>query len=177
MKFSRHWAMPNAETFSIKPIGEFVQRYFEQNKGPSIDPFARNKALATWRNDLNPATSATFHMDAAEFCRAAATRGAQATLALFDPPYSPRQISECYKGIGREVTMQDTQSSFWKNARDALDLVMAPDSIVLSFGWSTNGMGIKRGYEIVEIMLVAHGGAHNDTICLAEVKRAPSSSA
>jgi hypothetical protein len=60
---------------------------------------------------------------------------------------------------------------FRKNLpRDALDVVMLPGSIVLSFGWNSNGMGKTRGYELQEILLVAHGGAHNDTICLAEKK-------
>lgn len=170
MLFTRTWAMPNHETFSIKPIFNFVQRYTSENTGKSVDPFARNKDLADYRNDLDPNTSASYHMDASAFLRRMHDHNNYFSLALFDPPYSPRQISECYKGFGREVTMQDTQSSFWKNARDALDPVMLPGGIVLSFGWSTNGMGKTRGYEIVEIMLVAHGGAHNDTICMAERK-------
>lgn len=37
---------------------------------------------------------------------------------------------------------------------------------LLSFGWNSCGMG--EGFELLEILLVAHGGAHNDTICLAE---------
>jgi len=37
---------------------------------------------------------------------------------LFDPPYSPRQISEIYKSVGREVNMQTTQSSFWGNLKN-----------------------------------------------------------
>jgi hypothetical protein len=40
----------------------------------------------------------------------------------------------------------------------------------LSFGWNSTGMGQKRGYEIIEILIVAHGSAHNDTICMAERK-------
>lgn len=168
--FSRAWAMPNHETFSIKPIGEFVARHLAAAKGDSIDPFSRNKTLATWRNDLDPATIAPHHMDAADFCRHVHGTGARISLALFDPPYSPRQISECYKVFGREVTIRDTQSSFWKIARDALDPLIEPGGVVLSFGWSSNGMGKTRGYKIEEILLVAHGGAHNDTICLAERK-------
>ena len=31
-------------------------------------------------------------------------------------------------------------------------------------------MGKNRGFEIVEILLVAHGGHHNDTICTVEKK-------
>lgn len=166
--------MPNAETFSIQPIAEFVARYLQSSK-VSIDPFARNKNLATWCNDLNPTTSAPFHMDAEDFCKAAYIRGAQVDLAFFDPPYSPRQISECYKGIGREVTTKDTQNAaLYKRVRDALDPLVIPGGIVLSFGWSSSGMGKTRGYEIVEILMVAHGGAHNDTICMAEIKK-PSS--
>jgi hypothetical protein len=47
---------------------------------------------------------------------------------------------------------------------------MQPGGIVLSFGWQSAGMGIGRGYELIETMLVAHGGGHNDTICIAERK-------
>jgi len=171
MIFNRVFAMPNANTFSIKPIGEFVARWLAACPGKSIDPFARNNVLADWRNDLDPATSAPFHMDAADFCLAALQRGAQCSLALFDPPYSPRQISECYKGFGREVTTVDTQNAaLYKRVRDALDPLIVPGGVVLSFGWSSNGMGIGRRYKLEEILLVAHGGAHNDTICIAERK-------
>lgn len=171
MMFSRAFAMPSANTFSIKPIGEFVARYIAASSGKSIDPFARNNTHADRRNDIDPTTSTQFHMDAEEFCREASKRGAQCTLALFDPPYSPRQISECYKGIGREVTTKDTQNAaLYKRARDALDPLIVPGGICLSFGWSSNGMGKGRGYEIIEIFLLAHGGTHNDTICLAERK-------
>lgn len=69
MIFSRAWAMPNADTFSIKPIGEFVQRYL-------------------------------------------------------------------------------TKST--------------------SFGWNSAGMGISRGFDLIELLTVCHGAAHNDTICVAE---------
>ena len=32
-------------------------------------------------------------------------------------------------------------------------------------------MEIKRGYELEEILLIAHGGIHNDTIVTVERKR------
>lgn len=169
MKFSRAFAMPDANTFSIKPIGEFVQRYIAECTGRSVDPFARNSKLCSYTNDLNPSTSADYHEDAEEFCRWLSPDSF--TLAIFDPPYSPRQISECYKNIGREVTTEDTQNAaLYKRVRDALDPLLKPGAICLSFGWSSNGMGKGRGYEIIEVLLVAHGGAHNDTICIAERK-------
>lgn len=41
-----------------------------------------------------------------------------------------------------------------------------PMTVVLSFGWNSAGMG--KDFETLELLLVAHGGAHNDTICLAQ---------
>lgn len=173
--FNRVFAMPNPETFSIKPIHDLVQRYLQDcnsHDGESIDPFARNKNWCSWNNDLDPNTEADNHSDAEEFCRDIfRTDGQCIALALFDPPYSPRQIAECYKGFGREVTTKDTQNAaLYKRVRDALDPLILPGGVCLSFGWSTNGMGKGRGYVIEEILLVAHGGAHNDTICMAERK-------
>lgn len=168
--FSRHFAMPNAETFSIKPIGDFVRGYLAGAK-VSVDPFARNRDWATHTNDINPATSAQSHQDAEDFLRDLGRRGVIADVGLFDPPYSPRQVSEHYKAAGRKVTGADTQNGrLYKRIRDALDLIMAPGGIVLSFGWQSAGMGIGRRYELIETMLIAHGGGHNDTICIAERK-------
>lgn len=152
--------MPSRHTFSIKPIGEFVRRYLNQSK-ISIDPFCGNKSLATHNNDL-----ANGGTDAEIFLKSLTC---EADLLLFDPPYSPRQISECYKSVGLEVGMKETQSALvYKRVRDAAIPLLTPDATVLSFGWNTVGMGKNRGFEIVEIMLCCHGGAHNDTICIAE---------
>lgn len=173
MKFSRHWAMPNHDTFSIKPIGEFVRRYLKDSR-VSIDPFARNKDWATFTNDLNPETSAQWHMDAEEFLRMLHEDEVKADLVIFDPPYSPRQISECYKSVGLEVGMKETQSAvLYQRVRNAIMPVMAEGGIVLSFGWNCVGMGKKRGFEQIEILICDHGGAHNATLCLAE-RRLPS---
>ena len=100
-----------------------------------------------------------------------ADQGLAADVVLFDPPYSPRQIAECYAGIGRTVTMQDTQNCvLYSRVRSQIPAVLAEGGMVLSFGWNSNGMGRKHGFEIVEILMVAHGAAHNDTICVAERK-------
>lgn len=173
--FTRCFAMPNAATFSVKPIGEFVQRFMADAK-VSVDPFARNRDWATYTNDINPSTSAQSHQDAEAFLVELAGRGVTADLILFDPPYSPRQVSEHYKAAGLAVTSEDTQNGrLYRRVRDAIDKIVFPAGIVLSFGWQSAGMGIGRGYELFETMLVAHGGGHNDTICIAERKCAFSS--
>lgn len=168
MKFSRTWAMPNKDTFDVPPIGAFVQSYLA-NSSVSIDPFSRNKRWATHTNDLDPSTTAEHHMDAEAFLLTLAGRGVKADLVIFDPPYSPRQISECYKSIGLEVGMKETQSALlYQRVRDAIVPLCTDSAIVLSFGWNSVGMGKRHGFEQIEIQLCCHGGAHNDTICLAE---------
>ena len=166
MAMSRVWAMPNADTFSIEPIHNFVWKYLHQAK-VSIDPFARNKRWATYTNDINPATDAEYHLDAEEFLRSLADENVRADLVLFDPPYSPRQISECYQSMGRVGSTAETQNAaLYARVRAAIKPVLADDAMVLSFGWNSCGMGQR--FQMEELMLVAHGGAHNDTICIAE---------
>lgn len=171
MNISRTWAMPHSDTFSVPPIGEFVKKYLK-NSTVSVDPFARNKEWATYTNDLNPKTSAQYHLDAEEFLKTLNVKGVFADLVIFDPPYSPRQISECYESIGKKATTKDTQNAaLYSRVRKTIYPILSQNGIVLSFGWNSAGMG-KKGFEILEILLVAHGGAHNDTICMAERKTA-----
>ena len=170
-QFHREWAMPNANTFDILPIRQFVQRYLREST-VSVDPFARNTRWATYTNDLNPETAAEHHMDAEAFLKLLARQGVQCDLAIFDPPYSPRQISECYKSVGLEVGTATTQNAaMYRRVRDALINVLTPDATVLSFGWNSSGMGDQRGFDCMECLMVCHGAAHNDTICLAERRR------
>lgn len=172
IRFTRCFAMPNAATFDIKPIGEFVRAYLACAR-VSVDPFARNRNWATYTNDINPKTTAEYHEDAEEFLARLWSTGIKADLGLFDPPYSPRQVSEHYRDAGLAVGRDDTQNGrLYKRVRDMLDHIIRPGGVVLSFGWQSSGMGEKRGYDLIETMLVAHGGGHNDTICIAERKRA-----
>ena len=91
-------------------------------------------------------------------------------LVLFDPPYSPRQVSECYKKLGKTVNMETTQASFWSNMKKEIARITKPNGLVLCFGWNSQGIGKTRGFQMEEILLVAHGGHHNDTICTMERK-------
>jgi hypothetical protein len=83
---------------------------------------------------------------------------------LYDPPYSPRQVSECYKSLGQTVNMQTTQASYWSNQKKEISRIVKPNGIVICFGWNSGGIGQSNGFEIIEILLVPHGGWHNDTI-------------
>lgn len=157
------WAMPSRWTFQIPPIADFVQRWTE-GRTCIVDPFCGTSLVAHHRNDM-----AHGGMDAEQFVRDLIAQGVRADCVIFDPPYSPRQIAECYKSIGRKATTEDTQNArLYKRVRDALADVLVPGGVALSFGWQSSGFG-KR-WLTHEILLVQHGGAHNDTICVAQVK-------
>ena len=168
LQMSRCWAMPNSRTFQIKPIKEFVQRNISGAQ-IVIDPFANDCKIGTITNDLNPEFNTDYHLDALDFLQLLPSCSADAV--LYDPPYSLRQVSECYKGVGITVTQETTRSSWRAKHLDEIARILKPGGICLCFGWNSNGVGKKRGFEMIEICIVAHGGSKNDTICTAEIKR------
>jgi hypothetical protein len=167
MILSKKWEMPNSNTFDIRCIKNFIQKYNDTSL-ISIDPFANKNKIAKITNDIDPAMDTTYHIDAYEFLKQFKTDSVD--IVLFDPPYSPRQISECYKKLGLSVNMETTQSSFWSKLKDEVSRIVKPGGVVLCFGWNSGGIGKKRKFDMIEIMLVSHGGQHNDTICTAEIK-------
>ena len=165
IKISKTWAMPSKNTFSIKPIYEVICQY---KKGKTIDPFANDNKLADVTNDLDETFDTDFHLDAYDFLKTFSD--CSIDTVLFDPPYTPRQVAECYKKLGRTVTMETTQASYWKRLKDEIARITTQDGIVISCGWNSGGIGVTRGFEQIEILLVAHGGNHNDTIVVVERK-------
>lgn len=168
MKIERKWAMPSKDTFTIKPISELLLRYVGDGKN-WIDPFCGYHSVAEITNDHNPDIPALHHLEAEDFVNIFEDNWFNG--ALLDPPYSNRQISEHYKIIGKKVNMLDTSTRFYTKVLDKLANKIKKGGYAISFGWNSNGMGKKRGFEIVEILLVAHGGHHNDTICTVEIKK------
>ena len=162
----RQWAMPNKNTFDIKPIKELIQS--ELTNGTWIDPFANQNKLAVITNDLNPDFDTDYHMDALDFLKTFQNESVDGV--LYDPPYSPRQVTECYQGVGMNVTSETTRASFWGNQKKEISRIVKPGGKVITFGWNSGGIGRKYGFEITRILLVPHGGWHIDTNCTVEVK-------
>lgn len=160
---SETWAMPNRHTFKIKPIKALIDRYFDPSK-LWIDPFAGENSPAIETNDINPEKPTKYHLDAEDFVKKyGAIDG-----VLFDPPYSPRQVKEVYESAGLEIIQKDTQG--YGRVKDAIAERTVLGALVISCGWSGNGMGQSRGFERVETLLVVHGGAHNATVVVVEKK-------
>lgn len=163
MKISRVWAMPSPQTFSIKPINDLLDRWLPAQPAVIIDPFCGDSLRGTLRNDLR--------FDGKEARAWLATITEPADAVLFDPPYSPRQIAECYKSVGLSVGIEETQNArLYKAVKDHLHRLLKPSGIAICCGWNSGGFGSVRGYVFQEILLVAHGGAHNDTIVTVERK-------
>ena len=132
-----------------------------------VDPFCGISKWATHGNDL-----AHGGIDAVDYLASLVSGGVAADAVIFDPPYSPRQIQECYKAVGRKVTRSDTQNAaLYKRVRALLAQMLVPGGLALSFGWQSAGFG--RAWLTEEILVVQHGGAHNDTFCVAQRKSAP----
>lgn len=157
--------MPNSNTFSIKPISELIHKYAY---GKIIDPFANENKIASITNDINENYDTTYHLDALDFLKLFEDKSVDTV--LYDPPYSPRQVSKCYKQFDKSVNMQTTQASYWSNQKKEIARIVKPGGIVITCSWNSGGIGQKYGFEIEEILLVPHGGWHNDTIIVVERK-------
>lgn len=166
ISIERVWAMPNKNTFEIKPIHDLIVE--EMTDGVWIDPFANRNKLASITNDLSLDYDTDYHLDALDFMKLFDTDSVDGV--LYDPPYSPRQVSECYNNVGYNVTWDTTKASFWGNHKREISRIVKVGGKVITFGWNSGGIGYKYGFEIERILLVPHGGWHNDTICTVEVK-------
>lgn len=169
MNIRRAWAMPNKWTFKIKPIDELLNKYIQLQGANWADPFCGHSLRAQFRNDLDEKNAFTCsHKDALEFVTALP---AELEGALFDPPYSPGQMARAYKNAGRKVGMKETQNAtFYSKIRNELAPKIKIGGIVISFGWNSTGMGKKRGFEPIEMLIINHGSAINDTLVLVERK-------
>lgn len=160
-------------TFTIKPIRELLQREVGSGmfmKGLWIDPFCGENSPAQKKNDLNDKnTFAQTHMDALQFLKTIPSDSADGV--LFDPPYSITQAKQCYEGFGMDkLDVKPTSMKYWGDCKSEIARILKNGGKAICFGWTSMGIGINRGFTMVEILLVPHGGSKNDTICTIEVK-------
>lgn len=174
MKINRVWAMPDSKTFKIKPIKELIQKYVKDNY-IVLDPFANEHSIKKEINckyicnDIDSQFDTDYHLEAQDFLNIFENNSID--LVLFDPPYSGRQVKECYSRLGKTVTMNDTNAGYFTKFKKEISRVLKPNGICLTFGWNTNGIGKKYGFEIIEILDIAHGSMHNDTLVTVEIKK------
>lgn len=162
MRIERIWGMPNLYTFTIIPIKKLLSE--ELNGGHYVDPFSGKNSPAQETNDIREEMPAKFHMDALDFLRGFKTESVDGV--LYDPPYSITQA----RNYGKK---EFASMKYWKQCKDESSRILRIGGKALCFGWSSQGLGKGRGFEMTRILLVPHGGSKNDTICTVEVKRPP----
>ena len=86
---------------------------------------------------------------------------------LFDPPYSEEQCLRIYTPKFRGTA---GRAEYWAKCKDEIARITENGGIVISCCWDSTGMGKRRGFEIIEVLLVCHGACHNDTIVTVEQK-------
>ena len=156
-KITRVAAQATGDTTSIPYISSIIDKYISE---PSIDPFARNSQLCKVTNDMNPETNAMFNMEAEAFLQQ--YEDESFSFAIFDPPYSPRQIKELYDGIGLKLTQEQTQSTQWSIWGEQVGRILNVNGVCVKLSW--NSCRPFKNARLLEMMCVCHGGMHNDTI-------------
>ena len=168
VRFSRVWAMPSHKTFLIPPIARLLQ---EELQGVGIDPFAGSNSPAQVTNDLNPDMPTGTHQDALDFLRSQPSDSYD--YSLLDPPYSITQAAEMYASYGLEkLRLGPHNMGYWAAIKNELARILKVNGKAICFGWSSMGLGKKRGFGLLRVLLVPHGGSKNDTIVTVEVKLA-----
>ena len=168
MKINRAWSIPNSKTFKIKPIKDLIGRYVNyvdlfNEEVVVVDPFANDmsiketftKKVKYVSNDLDTSYRTDYNLDATDFLKQIATESVD--VLLYDPPCNT-------------VDMTTTQASYWGDQKKEIARIMKKGGTVITFGWNSGGIGKSNGFQISEILMVAHGGWHNDTICTVDVK-------
>ena len=166
MKVTRVWSMPNKHTFDIEPIQRLID---SKLFGFSIDPFANQSRLATVTNDIDPSYDTDYNLDALDFLHSFDDQSVDCV--LFDPPYSPSQVSRSYRQFKNTVNMTAECNGFWSLLKQQIKRVVKPGGLVICCGWNSNGIGKKYGFCLLELLVVAHGGRHYDTLVTLEQKQ------
>jgi len=166
MLIERKWAMPSKWTFTIKPIKEYLDMVLP-NYDTIVEPFTGMCGRGTITNDLNPSIPAMYHMNAVDFLKM--FDECSVDCVLNDPPYSLEQIKRSYNNVGIE-SIGDDSKHFYSQLRDEISRILKPNGCAITFGYSSNGIGLTRGFIMDYIMLIAHGGNHYDTIMTVEYK-------
>lgn len=160
MQFTYLFQGPKKYTFEM-PL---VKRFVEVNSfGKVLNLFAGKTILNLdeTRVDLNKDMPADYHMDSYDFVLMAIENKWVYDTIIFDPPYNLRKSREKYNGI---------YTSRLRKIRTLLPQILKIGGIIINFGYDTTGMGKKRGFEKEHVLIINHGGDHNDTLCLIERK-------
>ena len=170
----------SSEPFSNPHIRKVIDRVMNEvlyntcGNATLCDPFARESFTTQLpnciTNDLNQDFNTDFNLEFKEFAYTIQERGFSIDLLLFDPPYSLRQLKDCYDGVGKDLELWQTQN-MWKVGKDVLASMMPVGSYAISLGWTTAGFGKNRGFEKTEIHVFEQAAREDRYSLLVTVER------
>lgn len=162
--FSRICTPLNRYTFKSPKILQWLQDYCRGETvlnlfaGKTVITHPINCVCLEIRNDIDDSMIADFHMDALMFMKFSILHNSDIHVVVLDPPYSYRKSMELYNGH---------RNSRFKQVLDEIEKLKSVHTVI-TFGYHSSVMSKKRGFKIVEILLISHGGAQHDTIATVE---------
>lgn len=145
-------------TFQPEPVRRYVEGWLT---GRVLNLFAGMTKLThdgeIVRNDLDEEKDADHHFDAIAVGKHFPANSFDTV--ILDPPYNVRKAREKYNG--------EYQGKFTA-VKEQVKTLVRPGGLVVHCGYQTPGMGISRGFELVEVCNIAHGGDINDTLICIE---------
>lgn len=149
----------------MKPIQQLLSKYHVE--AGWVDPFAGEHSPAELTNDIE-GRGAKFQLDALDFLKQLPSNSFKGV--LFDPPYS---VEQCLRRYTPKQAGTAGRTEYWSKCKDQIARIISPNGLCISFCWDSTGIGKKRGFTILEILLLCHGACHNDTIITVDQKSLP----
>ena len=165
--------------YSLKKIRSVLNRYIKKVSHAEgwvgLDPFAResftNSIPNFITNDLNPEFKCDFNLEFLDYCKTVVPELERPIdIVLFDPPYNLTLLKKHYDGIGKDLKRWQTHS-MWGEGLDIIANQMKPGGYFISLGYSSRGMGKKRGFKKIELInfeCVAREGQYNLQLVVEE---------
>jgi hypothetical protein len=154
--------MPSKWTFKMKCVQQILDKYHVGDGW--VDPFAGMNSPAEITNDIEGRGN-RYSMDALDFLKTLPDNKSEGV--LFDPPYS---VEQCLRRYTPKCKGTAGRAEYWAKCKDEISRIIMPGGAAISFCWDSTGTGKKRGFNIIEILLICHGACHNDTIVTVDQK-------
>ena len=121
-----------------------------------VDVFARNCKLGNITNDINPETTADYHMDAFDFL--CMLKNNSADIIIFDPPFSKIMNKRRYG----EIANVYTKPGYVKKCMLQIHRVLKPEGIIMKLGY--NSTRHLPSFKMNKMYIINFGGNRNDVI-------------
>jgi len=167
---SWNFDLPSPDTMTIPCFRNKFLYFFPKDITYSndrvADLFARNSELGTrkLRNDIDPETKACRHMDVFAFLQT--IRDESLDAVIIDPPFSFNQAAKHYKNSAGKCLGVGWLPAVRREAGKKLK----KGGLMFCLGWDANGAGNKRQFDLIEVIICAHGQGRNATIMTIDKK-------